>query len=365
MTPGEDYWVIVMTTEFESIVRQKVKDKGGWFNAHAHLCRTATMNREYFKHAAMDPWDVATYELPIKQHTTGALHSSSAYQEESIKNRIQEKLEEMIQLGYRRVDSFIDVTPDIGLRAMNIAKELKEEYKDRLEIKLGAYAVFGFYSDRKEYWETFVEGAKLADFMGTLPERDMRDGHIGLKESIRRTLILSKELKKPLHVHLDQTRRPDEALTELFLEAKRWLKPDPDGFDNNQEPTDWVVHCLAPTSYPEERFRNLLERFKETNTGLIACPMATAGNRQERDILVPMYNSIPRILDFLLDRIPVRLGTDNIDDFYIPEGDADMFSQILFASVLLRCPSPRVWSKISTGSPLDEMDRKYIRETQR
>lgn len=353
----------MITAEFERTVREKVKERGGWFNAHAHLCRTGTMNKDFLNHAGMDPWDVATYELAVKQHTTGALHAGPAYNEDNLRQRIRCKLNEMIEFGHKRIDSFIDTTPDIGLKAIHVAKELQQEYKQQIDIRIAAYPVFGFYKDKDEYWETFVEGAKIADFLGALPERDMRKGHIGIKESIRRMFKLANELRKPLHAHLDQSRRPDESLTELFLEAKRWLRPDHYGFENGNEPLDWVVHCLAPSAYPEERFCKLLDKFKETNTGLIACPIATAGNKQERDIMVPMFNSIPRILDFLLERIPVRLGTDNIDDFYIPEGDSDMFYQILLASVLLRCPSPRLWGKVATATPLDEMDRKYIRES--
>ena len=81
------------------------------------------------------------------------------------------------------------------------------------------------------------------------------------------------------------------------------------------------MHALSVSSYNDDRFRRLLDGLKETNIGIIVCPNATLSNKQNRSVMVPMHNSITRVLDFLVEDIPVRIGTDNIEDFFPSDSD--------------------------------------------
>ena len=351
--------------EFEKALKNYVKQYGGWFNAHAHIDRSHTMKRKYYEHADMNPWQISNYPLVIKQHVTGDLHEGKAYTKEDLILRISGTLEEMINMGYKRIDSFIDTTADISeLRALKVALELKEKYAGKIDFRVGAYPIFGFKDDKPERWETFEEGAKLADFIGTLPERDARQRHIGFKEHFRRVLELANKLDyKEVHMHVDQTNNPNEDGTETLIEAVRWLRPDRTGYWEKKDPTVWAVHALSVSSYNEERFRRLIEGFKETNIGIIVCPSATLANKQDRGIYVPMHNSITRVLDFVAESIPVRIGSDNIDDVYMPTGSADMYLEIRDAANALRFPSsPKTLAKIATGTRLNEIDKKHARD---
>ncbi|MDI7259911.1 MAG: hypothetical protein QME90_08325 [Thermodesulfobacteriota bacterium] len=348
---------------FEIELRKAVGDLGGWFNAHAHLDRAFVMESKYMKHADMDPWEIATYPLEAKQHTTGALHEGIAYTKASLEERIIQALERSIELGTKRIDSFIDTTADIiGLRALEVALDLKERFKKRIDFRVGAYPIFGFIDSEKERWEVFEEGAKMADFIGTLPERDMRPRHIGFKEHFKRVIELGNKLGgKEIHMHVDQTNRPDENGTETLIEAVRWLRPDKRGYDEKRQPTVWAVHALSIASYSEERFRRVLEGIKETNIGIIVCPGATLSNKQYRDILVPMHNSITRVLELLLEDIPIRLGTDNVEDFFMPAGNFDMYHEMRDAANTLRFYNFTTWAKIATGNRLNEVDKMKVR----
>ena len=187
---------------FEEEVRNAVKNLGGWFNGHGHIDRAFVMESKYVDHADMDPWDIATYPLEAKQHTTGALHEGLAYTKNSLRERMSRALEESIKFGTKRIDSFVDTTADcIGTTAIEAACELKQKYKDQIDFRLGAYPIFGFKDDQPRRWDVFVEGAKIADFIGTLPERDARAGHIGFKEHFRRVSRVCQflELQRSTH----------------------------------------------------------------------------------------------------------------------------------------------------------------------
>jgi len=348
---------------FESELKKTVKSLGGWFNAHAHIDRAFVMESKYVEHADMDPWEIATYPLEAKQHTTGALHEGLAYTNKSLEERMGRALETAIEYGTSRLDSFIDTTADlIGLKALEVALDLKEQFKGRLDFRVGAYPIFGFIDSEKRRWEVFEEGARMADFIGTLPERDMRASHIGLKDHFKRVIELGNKLDgKEIHMHVDQTNRPDENGTETLIEAVRWLRPDARGHPAKRQPTVWAVHALSIASYSEERFQRILEGLKETNMGVIVCPSATLSNKQYRDIMVPMHNSITRVLELLLADIPIRLGSDNVEDFFMPAGSFDMYLEVREAANALRFYNFTTWAKIATGNRLNEIDKMKIK----
>ncbi|NOY10250.1 MAG: hypothetical protein GXP33_15560 [Spirochaetes bacterium] len=348
---------------FETEVRRHVGKLGGWFNAHAHLDRAFIMEPKYVEHADMDPWDISTYPLEAKQHTTGALHEGLAYTKASLKSRIARALDESIKNGIRRIDTFIDTTADcIGLTALETAVELKKQYSKKIDLRVGAYPIFGFKNTGKDRWELFSRGAKLADFIGTLPERDMRTGHIGFTEHFRRIITLANSLDyKDVHMQIDQTNNPNENGTETLIEAVRWLRPDSTGHIQRKTPTIWAIHALSIASFSEERFRKIIDGLKETNIGIIVCPSATISNKQNRDIMVPMHNSITRVLDLLLEDIPVRIGTDNVEDFFLPTGSLDLYHEVRDAANALRFYNFTTWAKIAAGSRLNEIDKIKIK----
>ncbi|PIE35627.1 hypothetical protein CSA56_03485 [candidate division KSB3 bacterium] len=348
---------------FAEEVRNAVKNLGGWFNGHAHIDRAFVMESKYVEHADMDPWDIATYPLEAKQHTTGALHEGLAYTRESLRERMTRALDESIKYGTRRIDSFVDATADcIGSSAVEVACELRDQYKDRIDFRVGAYPIFGFKDDQPRRWDVFVKSAQMADFIGTLPERDARKYHIGFKEHFRRIINFANQLDyKDVHMHVDQTNNPEENGTESLIEAVRWLRPDSSGRLERRLPTVWAVHALSISSYSEERFQRVVEGLRETNIGVIVCPSATLSNKQNRNILVPMHNSITRVLELLLNDIPVRIGTDNVQDFFLPAGSMDLYNEVSYASNILRFYNFTSWAKIATGNRLNEVDKMKIR----
>ena len=108
-------------------------------------------------------------------------------------------------------------------------------------------------------------------------------------------------------------------------------------------------------------FRKVLEGLRETNIGVIVCPSATLSNKQIRNILVPMHNSITRVLDLLLEDIPVRIGSDNIQDFFLPAGSLDLYNEVCYAANTLRFYNFTTWAKIASGTRLNEVDKMKIR----
>ncbi len=339
-----------------------VRKLGGWINAHTHLDRANTFAPEFWEYANVDPMSSSGLSLPLKQNLTGYLHEGLAYQPENLYQRMKAELERMLLMKVRKVISFIDATPGIELRAIEQALKLKGEFSGRIELEVAVSPIFGFKNPKEnpDRWETYKEAAKVADVLGGLPSRDKAEGRVGIDGHIRMILGLAQELGKPVHLQIDQNNDPREDETEELIQAVRWIgSPQIPG---SSDPPVWAVHAISPSNYSEDRFQKMIEGLLKYNIGVICCPSAALSMLQLRPLSTPLHNSIARILEMMEAGVPVQIGTDNICDIFIPNGDGNVRSEIWVAATVLRFYHTTVWAKIGAGIPLNEGDKEWIRQ---
>jgi cytosine/adenosine deaminase-related metal-dependent hydrolase len=350
------------TGAWSQAVEEMVRAMGGWLNAHTHLDRANTFAPEFLQHANIDPMGAAGLSLPVKQILVGELHKGLAYRPDSLYARMRAELERMAAAGVREVTSFIDATPDIGLVAIEQAARLRDEFRGRLTFKIAVSPIFGFKNPtlNPDRWETYRQAAEIADVLGGLPAKDRAEGRVGFDGHVRLVLELAHRLRKPAHFQVDQDNDPREDETEQLVQAVRWLGapevPDEVG------PTVWAVHAISPSCYDEARFQRLVENLVRYNVGVICCPTAALSMFQLRPLLAPVHNSIARILEMLAAGVTVRIGTDNIGDIFLPNGDGSVRSEVWVAATALRFYHTMVWAKLGAGVPLNEGDREWIRQ---
>jgi cytosine/adenosine deaminase-related metal-dependent hydrolase len=348
--------------KWDQILERTVRSFGGWLNAHTHLDRANTFAPEYLQHANIDPVGAAGLSLPVKQILVGELHKGKAYRPDNLYARMRAELERMVALQVHEVVSFVDATPDIGLTAIEQAARLREEFRGRLTLKIAVSPIFGFKNPQvnPDRWNVYRQAAEIADVLGGLPSKDRAEGRVGFDGHVRMILELAKTLRKPVHLQVDQDNDPREEETEQLTQAVRWLgSPVVPGED---EPTVWAVHAISPACYDEARFQRLVENLVTYNVGVICCPTAALSMFQLRPMLTPVHNSIARILDMLVAGVPVRIGTDNICDIFIPNGDGSVRSEVWVAATALRFYHTMVWAKIGAGVGLNEGDKEWIRQ---
>jgi cytosine/adenosine deaminase-related metal-dependent hydrolase len=334
---------------------------GGWENYHAHLDRANTLDPKYWKHTGIDPLEAATYNLKTKQNLVGELHKGLAYTSEDLEARMSFQIEKLVKQHTRSVYSMVDCTADIvRLSAVETLLKLKEKFKDSIRIKVGTQPIFGFKNpdDNPERWEIFREGSRLADFIGGLPEKDASPTRVGYNKHMSMVIKLAIELGKEAHLHVDQANTHYENGTETLIEAVKWLGAPLIGLQKS--PTIWAVHVISPSCYDECRFKRMLEGLKTYNIGVICCPRAALTMRQLRPIQAPTHNSIARILEMIKCEIPLRIGTDNIADIFIPTGDGDMLKEIPILADSVRYYNTKLWAKLGCGETPNDMDRELV-----
>jgi cytosine/creatinine deaminase len=352
---------IQFLTSYEQDVLSHVFEMGGFYNAHAHLDRADTLDPCYLAHLGITPLEASFFPLSVKQNLVGDLHRGLAYTEENLRERMSRAILREIALGVRRLDTNIDATPDLpegGLLAIRIACELKEEYKDRITIRIAPTPIFGFREETGR-WEVFKEAAKYCDYLSGLPEKDdfsntsERNGKVGFRPALRMVLELGAELGKEVQFHLDQANSSSESGTEMLLEGLRWVNVPR---LSDSEPSVWVIHMISPSTYSEGRFRVLVDQLLEHNVGVIVCPSAALSMRQFRPVSTPTHNSIARVMELIKMKVPLRLGTDNICDVFVPQSEGDMLTEIKIIGHAVRFATPSIWAKLAAGIPLNNVD---------
>jgi cytosine deaminase len=352
-------------TPFFLELRDRIRAYGGIFNAHLHLDRSGTYHdTNELLSAGTTGAETSSLSLSAKHSIIPAIHASHCYDDEELSKRVNDFLDLMVNAGTTRADTLVDVTSDrVKLSALRQFLALKREWHGTLDLQVGAYSPLGYKDSEPERWEILTEGAAIADFIGALPERDDHadyPDHIGFDEHCRRMLLLSQQLDKPLHIHVDQKNFPLEDGTERLIRIIRELgMPSPAA---GKEPMIWLIHVISPSTYDEARFRKLLDSMAEHRLGVICCPSAAISMRQIRPVLTPTYNSIARILDFLAAGIPVRVGSDNICDITSPAGTADMLDELFVLCNAIRFYDIEILAKLGAGRQLDPAETARIRE---
>jgi cytosine/adenosine deaminase-related metal-dependent hydrolase len=360
--PHKNYFFQQLDEELEKL--------GGLFNAHAHIDRFATAGPQFHLEGT-DHHQYEILKLWDKQTSTELLHQGKAYERQSLEYRMSIFLKESIQAGVTRLDSFVDVAEDIslesGMGALNTALYLKRKFAKDIDFRVGAYAPFGFRYDKPQTWEHFVESAQYADFIATSPERDdpifykANTHHIGLKNHFLKTLELTLKLNKPIHYHLDQQVNPNEHGTESLLKVvedfpyRKELE-----IRGNNEPIIWAVHVISPSTYSKSRLENLIDKLAAFNIGVICCPSAGISMRKLTFLNAPINKSIAEILLMLSRGITVRIGTDNVDDMFLPATTLDPRREIPFLANALRFYSPLIYATLLSGKPLGQYGIELI-----
>lgn len=342
-----------MTPYFQEL-HEAIQAHGGFFNAHLHLDRAGTFHPTVDLLRAKGVMDGASLSLAGKHAIIPLVHDSDCYEPQSLYDRVEPFVLDMISVGTARADSVVDTTVDrVGLTALETFNRLKETHADRIDLQVGAYSPLGFRDDEPERWALLEEGVAMADFVGLLPERDDKADypeHIGFEESCRRGISLARGAGKQIHIHVDQAFHQYEAASELVARVVRDMGM---GTAQDEEPFIWLIHVLSPSTYDEARFEALAQELADLNIGVISCPGAAISMRQYRPFPSPTYNCIARVLDLVAAGVMVRIGSDNVCDITSPMGTVNMMDELLVLGNTMRYYDIDFLSRLAAGKRLD------------
>ncbi|WP_185851220.1 amidohydrolase family protein [Blattabacterium cuenoti] len=286
----------------KNIFIEKIKNKGGWVNSHAHLDRAYTLTKENFQYSYSS--------LKKKWYLVDEMKRLST--EDDIYVRMEKALESFLIQGTQAICTFIDVDEIIEDRALKAAKKLKKNYGHLIKLRFANQVLKGVLNKKSKYW--FDKSIEFVDIIGGLPAKDYgrEDEHIDI------LLKTAKKTGKLVHIHVDQFNTDDEKETEKL--AKKTI-------DHGMEGKVVAIHCISIASHDRKYRYEIYELMKKANLMVISCPIAWIDHiRSER--LTPSHNSITPVDEMLPEGIIVAFGTDNICDIYKPFSDGNLWIEL-------------------------------------
>lgn len=232
---------------------------------------------------------------------------------ESVKARATRAIKDELSHGVQYIRTHVDVT-DPKLTAMKAMLELKEKYKDYVDIQIVAFPQEGMYA-YKGGLELVEEGLKMgADVVGGIPHYEWcrEFGENSVKDSVR----LALKYDKLIDIHCDET---DDVMAR-FVELYNALVLQEDyGIRST------ASHTCSFGSVDNSYAFRMFKLFQESAMNFIALPTENA-YLQGRQDTYPKRRGMTRVKEFLDKGINVCFGQDSIDDLWYPAGNGNLMN---------------------------------------
>ena len=282
---------------------QEVEKRGGFVNCHAHFDKAFYITKEGLDQSMVD--------MEVKWNMSDGIKRASSQQE--IADRIRTALDMLVSQGVKLTCSFIDAYSAVDHRAIDAALEVKEEYKDKIELLLITQPLDGL-TDMKaiQLYESITDKADIA---GGLPSKDRphEQKHYDMIFSI------AKNLNKPLHIHIDQENNPHERDTEVLINET---------IKHGYEGRVVAIHAISVSAQPKPYRTEIYKKLAAAGISVVVCPSAALAMRQLDQYTAPVHNSIANVPEMLEAGVVVGVGVDNVYDYYQPFVDADMWLEM-------------------------------------
>lgn len=289
----------------QQLLREKIAAKGGIISCHAHFDKSHVVTAETL--------EMCLDNMEVKWDLWKGVKEN--YTHEDLVKRISICVEKMIAQGSPITRTNVDVDGTVGMMCVEAALEVKEKYKDQIDLQICSQVLEGALSpSAKEYIE---KAAPYVDVLGGLPSRDRPHE----AEHLEFLFEMARKHGKTIDVHIDQNNDPDERDTEML--ARAVIKHGMQGRVN-------AVHACSLAAQPDDYINMVAGLLKEAEMNVIVCPRAMLDGVQLRHKMAPVHNSIAPVPHLLETGVNVALGVDNVYDYFCPFIDGDVFEELLF-----------------------------------
>lgn len=287
------------------LLREKIKEAGGPVSCHAHFDKAFVITP--------DTLQMTLDSMEVKWDLWKDVKAK--YTHENLVERISLSAENMIKQGSTLTRTNVDVDDTVGMMCVEAALEVKEKYKDRIEIQLCSQVLEGALNPKAKEW--IEKAAPYVDVLGGLPSRDRPNQ----AEHLDFIFEMAKKHNKTVDCHIDQNNDPDEKDTELL--ARKVIEHGMQGKVN-------AVHACSLAAQENDYMMEVIGLIKEADMSVIVCPRAMIDGVQMREKMAPVHNSLAPVPQLVEAGINVAIGVDNVHDYFCPFIDGDVFTELVF-----------------------------------
>ncbi|MET9343387.1 amidohydrolase family protein [Nonomuraea sp. NPDC003804] len=274
-------------------------------DAHLHLCKVHTLDLAGSR--ALEAYTGGSMGAAM-----AAIEAAAAVKRDqtaaAVADRARRALTESVRHGVRAVQAFADVDPDAGLTGVEALLALREEFRDRVEVRVVAFPQDGLLR-RPGTEELVSEAVRLgADVVGGIPWIEYTDADAA--EHVRRMVELARRTGRRVAMLVDDAGDPGLRTTEMLASALLAT-----GVRGSAQ------HARAMALYPEPYLRRLVGLCRAAGLGFVSDPHTG-----------PLHLPVFALADAGL---PVALGQDDIEDAYYPFGRHNLLEVAFLAAHLL------------------------------
>ena len=326
--------VFSLTLRDQSIAAVRAVEQAGeatWFalpglvNLHAHADRAYTqVGPARLAHDNAEPGQARVPALSLRPHSladalTAAAAARAAFTATDVQARATRLLERSISHGVTRIRTHTDVDPIVELRSMEGVLAARQQAAGRIDVEIVAFS-----TSKNDLAEADAV-ARLESAVG------MGAGLIGASlnssadpaRALAALLDLAEQSGLPVDIHLDEHLEPHKMLSAMVADAV---------IARGLQGRVTLSHlCVLATLNPKIS-SELIKKFARAEITVVALP-ETNLFLQDRAEGSPIRRGITLVRELRAAGVDVRLGTDNVRDWFFPFGDADMLDTALFAAI--------------------------------
>lgn len=250
-----------------------------------------------------------------------AIEIMSKYKHNMTKEDVKERAKKVIELSFKNGTRFlrthVDVDDKIQLKSVEAILELKEEYREFVDIQIVAFPQDGIVKNSRSYFY-LEEALKIgADVVGGIPA--IEEDPI---KHMNMIFDLGIRYDVDIDMHIDETDDPNSLIINDL--AKLTIA-------NGYAGRVTAGHCCSLSANEEEVILPIIELIKKAKINIISLP-STNLYLQGRGDKINIRRGIAPV-KYLLDHdIPVAIGSDNIRDPFNPFGNGNLLEEALIAA---------------------------------
>jgi cytosine deaminase len=248
--------------------------------------------------------------------------------------------------GVAALRTHADVDRIVGLRHVEAALELKETFADRIAIQVVAFQPASVALDDEESWDKLEEALRLgcAAVGGTTGTRGREASAL-----MARVLELAARTGSMVDLHLDETLDPAvQNLPELARLTRRF------GLQGRVT----ASHCCSLSVAPAAARAEAIRLIAEARIHVVALPLTNLYLQGRESGL----RGVAPVVELLAGGVNAACGSDNVQDPFLPAGNADpllaaqvlgLAGQIADPRYLLESVSSRAAAAMGIPAPAD------------
>lgn len=277
-------------------------------NGHMHLDKVYTL--PMVGDGAIETYTGGGMGSAMRSIVDDASKVKDHYDRSWIVPNVRRALDEAIRNGVLHIQAFVDVDTKARLEGMAAVLQVREEYRDLVDLQVVAFPQDGLLRDEgaAELCEQAIRDG--ADVVGGIPWIESSDRDAAAH--IEWACSLAAKTGRRVAMLVDDAGDPTLRTTGMLAESM---------IDHGLHGRGVACHARALGLYPAPSVLRLIDLSRRADLGFVSDP-------HTGPLALP-------VRQFLADDMPVALGQDDIEDAYYPFGRHNMLEVAFLAAHLL------------------------------